>query len=165
MLIYKQKENEANVENKVKHIEARVKWYKPEKGYGFLIREDKAQDIMIHFSTLDKVGCAYISPGDRIICDVAFGKSGAQVIEVIQIMFMSPDSANIQEIKGIIKWYKPDKGYGFIQSDEGKDIFFPGDVLCTAGCKNLQPGLRVLAKVFQSKQGPVAQMIKVIYEE
>lgn len=44
---------------------------------------------MIHFFILDKLGCAYIKQGDRVICDVAPGKAGSHVVCVIGVQFES----------------------------------------------------------------------------
>ena len=178
MIIYRQEKNEIPIESQVERVEALVKWYKPEKGYGFLSREDGFGDIMIHFSHLDKVGYTYIWPGDRIICDVASGKTGPQVVRIIEVKVGSLESRSLsgarnplehstfQESEGIIKWYNPDKGYGFIQPDDGgREIFLHASVMRAAGCTALQPGLRVLATFAESERGPIAQIIKVIYEE
>lgn len=163
-------------------IEANVKWYNPVKGYGFLIRGGHANDIMIHFSTLDAIGCAYVKEGDRVVCEVASGKSGLYVIRVIEVKFESfdlrslsgfftsrlipVDLESLEEIEGTIKWYNPTKGYGFIVSDEGgREVFIHSTILQQAGYKALEPGTRVLAKVFQAERGPEARTIRIIDEK
>ena len=168
--------------NNISHIEAGVKWYNPEKGYGFLNQEGNSEDIMIHFSVLDAIGCAYIKVGDCVICDIASGKSGLQVVRVIEIKFgsseprslsgflfsqLSPfDPEALEEIEGVIKWYNPDKGYGFICPDDGRrEIFLHTSVLRVAGFKTLEPGIRVVAKISSSERGQEARMIRVLCDE
>ena len=137
---------------------------------------------MIHFSNLDQVGCPYVKEGDRVICDVAQGKSGLHVIRVIEVKFGSSeprtfqnfcgsqstsfDPESLEDIEGIIKWYNPDKGYGFILPDDGrKEIFLHFSVLRAAGYKSLEPGIRVLAKVSISERGQEARIITILFEE
>lgn len=180
MLTYRN--NETENDKNIERVEASVKWYSPTKGYGFLNRVDNSHDIMIHFSALDKVGCGYIKTGDRVICEIAPGKCGLQVVRVIEVKFGSSeprslsgflssqgssfDVEDLEEIKGVIKWYNPDKGYGFIISDDGrKEIFLHQYVLRAAGHKFLTPGIRVLAKVSNSERGQEARMLTVIYVE
>lgn len=163
-------------------IEASVKWYNPAKGYGFLIRKGRADDIMIHFSTLDAIGCAYVKEGDRVLCEVTSGKSGLYVVRVIEVKFESfemrslssfftsrlipVDLESLEEIEGTIKWYNPVKGYGFIIPDgDTREIFLHSTILRHAGYKTLEPGTRVLAKVFHSERGPEARTLSIIEEK
>ena len=55
---------------------------------------------------------------------------------------------------GVVKWYDSVKGYGFILSDDGKDIF-----VHRTGLKNLQklePGQKVKFEVSDGNKGPAA---------
>jgi len=168
--------------NNTRRVEADVKWYNPEKGYGFLYTGDNSGDIMIHFSVLDKVSCPYVKAGDRVVCDVGFGKLGLQVIRVIEVKFESSeprtlsafldsqmpsfDPDSLEEVRGTLKWYNSKKGYGFIYPDDGRgEIFLHASVLRAAGYKFLEPGTHVLAKISQSTRGEEARLIKVIREE
>jgi len=169
------------IPNGVERVEASVKWYNPERGYGFLTQENSPYEIMIHFSTLDRAGCSYIKSGDRVICNVVHGKSGPHVIHVIEVKYGSPgprsisgflasrlapiDPETLQDVEGRLKWYNPDKGYGFILPDEGRrEIFLHCSVLRTAGYKVLEPGARVSAKVSKSERGPEARTLRVLHE-
>lgn len=169
-------------ESHFERVTAHVKWYNPIKGYGFLIRENNPDDIMIHFSALDTVGCPYIQEGDQIICDIVASKLGLQVLRVIEVKFGSPeprslssfieshlkplDPNELEDMKGTLKWYNPEKGYGFILPDSGgKEIFFHSSVMRASGYKFLEPGVRVQIKVSHSEKGPEAQILTVIYEE
>src|ERR1700722_18073424 len=75
----------------IERIEASVKWYNPEKGYGFLTRDNQSEDIMIHFSALDKIKCPYIIEGDRVVCDIGPGRRGLHVLRVIEVKMDSPE--------------------------------------------------------------------------
>jgi CspA family cold shock protein len=174
---------ELNLNNNIiERIEVGVKWYNPVKGYGFLIHDKTLEDIMIHFSSLETVKCPYIKEGDRIVCDIGNGKRGLQVLRVIEVKYGSPeprslssflgpdstlfDPESLEEIKGILKWYNPEKGYGFVLPDDGgREIFLHSSVIRKAGYKSLHPGLRVLVKISQSERGPEARVLIVLIDE
>lgn len=183
MKIFRHNEdNHAIANNNLQRVEADVKWYNPAKGYGFLLLEDNVTDVMIHFSALDHIGCAYIKAGDRVVCEIASGKSGLYVARVIEVKYGSSEQRSLsnfynsrypskvpetlEELKGMVKWYNPDKGFGFIIPDEGtRDIFVHFSVVRQMGCGSLQPGTRVLAQVSQSDRGPEAHMMRILCEE
>ena len=43
---------------------------------------------------------------------------------------------------GRVKWYSLEKGFGFISSDEGEDVYFPSSVL-PAGVATVKPGTKL----------------------
>ena len=61
--------------------------------------------------------------------------------------------------EGRVKWFNEKKGYGFIQSDGGKDVFVHYSSIEGAGFKSLSEGERVSFDVEQGTKGP--QAIKV----
>lgn len=168
--------------NNIVRIETNVKWYHPEKGYGFLTHEAIPEDIMIHFSTLDAVKCPYVKEGDRVTCDVGPGRRGLHVIRVLNIEYGSPeersldsfpksraadcDPSLLKELRGYVKWYNPKKGYGFIIPDDGeKEIFLHSSIMRDAGFKSLIPGARVAVKVSHSNRGYEVHSLRVLSEE
>jgi cold shock protein len=61
---------------------------------------------------------------------------------------------------GTVKWFKPDKGFGFVTTDDGdKDVFVHKNVLRDAGMNDLQPGQRVRLKVQTASKGREATSI------
>jgi len=64
----------------------------------------------------------------------------------------------IKEIymKGTVKWFDSDKGYGFISSEEGKDIFVHFSAIQSEGYKSLQEGDQVEFDVKDGDRGPQA---------
>ena len=54
-----------------------------------------------------------------------------------------------------MKWYNPEKGFGFITPDEGgKDLFVHRSVLERSGGRDLPEGLRVRVKIVEGPKGP-----------
>lgn len=65
-------------------------------------------------------------------------------------------------MKGKVKWFDSAKGYGFIQSDEGKDIFVHYTGIEREGFKALQQGQEVSFQISDGKRGPQATKVKVV---
>ncbi len=65
-------------------------------------------------------------------------------------------------MKGVVKWFDADKGYGFISSAEGKDIFVHFSAIQSEGYKTLAEGDQVEFDVKDGDRGPqAASVVKV----
>ena len=64
-------------------------------------------------------------------------------------------------MKGTVKWYDRVKGYGFLQTEEDKDIFIHRSGLEVSGTE-LEAGQAVEFEVEQREKGPVAVRVKKI---
>jgi cold shock protein len=54
---------------------------------------------------------------------------------------------------GTVKWFNPDKGYGFIQPDDGgKDVFVHISAVEQSGLRNLQEGQKINYEVIADKR-------------
>lgn len=62
---------------------------------------------------------------------------------------------------GKVKWFKVDQGFGFIQSDEGDDVFVHASAL-PEGTAALKPGQRVEFGIAEGKRGPQALSIRIL---
>ena len=59
-------------------------------------------------------------------------------------------------VTGKVKWFNAEKGYGFITTDEGKDVFVHYSAIQTDGFKTLDDGEAVSFEVVQSDHGEQA---------
>lgn len=62
---------------------------------------------------------------------------------------------------GRIRWYDTQKGYGFIASDDGKDVFLPSTAV-PSDVKTLRKGTRVEFSVVEGRKGPQAMGLTVL---
>lgn len=64
--------------------------------------------------------------------------------------------------EGIVKWFSASKGYGFIQQEEGPDVFVHHSGINAEGFKSLDEGDKVSFKIEQGLKGPAATNVTVI---
>ena len=62
---------------------------------------------------------------------------------------------------GKVKWYDTDKGFGFLTTDEGADVFVPSSALPT-GVAALKGGQKVEFGVADGRRGPQALSVRVL---
>ena len=55
--------------------------------------------------------------------------------------------------EGIVKWFNPEKGYGFISQDQGEDLFVHFSEIKMDGFKTLDEGVRVSFDVTEGQNG------------
>ena len=62
-----------------------VKWFNPEKGFGFVSPADGSPDVFLHVSALKQAGLQDAPEGSTIVCEVGPGRKGVQVLRVITL--------------------------------------------------------------------------------
>jgi CspA family cold shock protein len=159
----------------------KVKWFSPNKGYGFVALSDGSGDAFLHMTALAGIGVSTLQPGETLELRVALGQRGPQVTEVISVdsstaapprpprkssrspLDRQPLEASVQEM-GTVKWYNVVKGFGFIAMDSGgRDVFVHASALDRAGITGLNEGQRVFVGVAEGQKGPEAASIRVAY--
>lgn len=64
--------------------------------------------------------------------------------------------------QGTVKWFNGSKGYGFIEREEGEDLFVHYNSIIGDGYRNLEEGQRVEFTVVQGQKGLQAQDVVVL---
>jgi CspA family cold shock protein len=63
---------------------------------------------------------------------------------------------------GVVKWFNDRKGYGFIEQEDGPDVFVHFSGINGEGFKTLQEGDRVTFEIEQGAKGPAAVNVTVV---
>ncbi len=160
-------------------VQAVVKWFKPEKGFGFVSLADGAADAFLHASVLERSGIATVLPGTTLEVRVTAGQKGQQVAEVISVdnttataaparqssfragPRQAPGEATVQ-VSGTVKWFNAAKGFGFIARDDGgKDVFVHVSALERSGIAGLNEGQRVYVEAVEGAKGIEAAAVRL----
>lgn len=168
--------------------EATVKWFNPEKGFGFVELADGSGDAFLHIGVLQNAGHEAVAPGAKLKVQVGQGQKGRQVSAVLEVDASTataqaprssfgggprpgggagggfggpraggrerPDPSTAVSLDGVIKWFNPEKGFGFaVTNDGGKDVFVHIAVLERSGLRELPEGQKVSMQVVQTQKG------------
>lgn len=152
-------------------LKMHLKWFNGTKGFGFVVPEDESFDAFIHITTLQATGLHALGEGAVLMCTLFDGDKGKQVKEITEVIesgkvnLMPEETAEDGSFKmgGIVKWYKPEKGFGFIIPDDGmKDIFIHKTLLDKLELEGLETGQRVKVTLKIVDKGREALNLEVI---
>ncbi len=117
-----------------------------------------------------------MTPMDRMLvcgsCHVRFLWSAAQQRERLALdpaaapPKLCPGCQALHDLtarqRGVVRWYDPRKGYGFIRNQEGEDVFVHRSALSSEGRGRLRAGQEVEYEVAQTEKGNIAQAVIVL---
>jgi CspA family cold shock protein len=153
-------------------VRASVKWFNPEKGFGFVELSDQSGDAFLHANVVQRSGQAKseLKPQTILQVRVGAGRKGPQVTEITAIEGGESIGSGIpahdthtsgeplatsDRIAGTVKWYSPERGFGFVTLDgSGRDVFMHASALQRSGLTNLAGRQRVTIEVTEDRKGP-----------
>jgi cold shock protein len=157
-----------------------VKWFNPEKGFGFVELSDGSGDAFLHGSLLAQSGINAVQPGETLEVRVGPGHKGPHVTEIISVdsstaVPTTPRRSNFGattsngsssgtavEETGTVKWFNSDRGYGFVALNGGEDVFVHVSALERSGLTSLAEGQPVIVDVVEGRKGPEAARVRLI---
>lgn len=146
-----------------------VIWYNDRRGYGFIsIGED---EIFIHRSVLEKFGLTFLYSGDQITVQVVVADNTSAITEIRSVareepvILPSDTKLHEDEVEGIVKFFNPIKGYGFIAltgDAQATDVFVHSRTLQACDMRTLAEGQRILLSITDDGKGPQARAVRII---
>jgi cold shock protein len=166
-------------------VDATVKWFKSDKGFGFVELGNGTGDAFLHIGALQAAGYETVPPGSKLKVQVGQGMKGTQVTRVLEVDTSTatpdrgggarsfeggsrpprrpPDLTNAVDVSGKVKWFDDAKGFGFVASDDGgKDVFVHISILRPSGIAHLPEGQAVSMRVVDTPKGREAVSIALI---
>jgi CspA family cold shock protein len=134
-----------------------VRWFDPERGFGFLAPEDGSADLFVHASEIvGEGGTRLLREGQVVEFEVGEGERGPQARRVRATGDVAADTA--VGVLGTVAWYEPGKGYGFATPDGGgPEIFVHSSAIVTGGV--VFAGQRVAFVIGEGERGPQAEHV------
>jgi len=158
-----------------------VKWFSPEKGFGFVELSDGSGDAFLHGSVLVQSGIAAVQSGEILEVRVGPGHKGPHITEVLSVdpstataampsrsnyraaASSRPTSDTLVEETGTVKWFNAERGYGFItRNGGGEDVFVHVSALERSGLTGLSEGDRVIVDIAEGRKGLEAARVRLI---
>jgi CspA family cold shock protein len=170
-------------------IDAIVKWFKSDKGFGFVELANGTGDAFLHIGAVQAAGYEALPPGAKLKVQVTNSVKGQQVSRVLEVDVagaaerappppprsggfgggydaprparrQAPDPSTAVTVAGKVKWFDETKGFGFVQSnDGGKDVFVHISILAPSGVNHLAEGQPVTMQVVDTQKGREALSI------
>ncbi len=69
-----------------------------------------------------------------------------------------------ERVRGTVKWFNADKGYGFISQENGSDLFVHYSEIQSAGFRTLNEGDLVEFEITDGRKGKQASSVQIVTE-
>jgi CspA family cold shock protein len=152
-----------------------IKWFDASKGYGFIIPDNGAADVLLHVTVLRRDGYQTAYEGARVVVECVQRAKGYQAFRVVSMdestaihpaqMLPPRTHVSVTPTSGLeraqVKWFNRLRGFGFLSCGEGTpDIFVHMETLRRFGMTELRPGQYVLVRFGPGSKGMMAAEIQ-----
>lgn len=158
-------------------VGGRIKWFDPERGFGFVQSEEVDCDILLHANVLSEFGQTSISSGSLVRILVQDRARGLQAVELISVKTPNPDGpvgtghdltdltrpvdSSVPYLPARVKWFDHTKGFGFANTfRDDRDVFLHASVLQRFGLTKLAPAEAICLRAVDRENGRVAVEVR-----
>lgn len=177
-----QRANEADPPEGARRVKGRVSWFDPVKGFGFITSRDVDTDILLHRTVVEDFGVTTIADGADVDCEIVPKRTAFRVRRIFAVNepcappLRSPPQppSRVLSLRDLLgqpagpaleaecKWFSRPKGFGFVATRDGEDVFVHMELLRTHGLRELRQGQRVLVRVGRGPKGLTAVEIELV---
>ncbi|WP_284070176.1 cold-shock protein [Sphingomonas sp. KRR8] len=143
-----------------------VKFFNPQKGFGFIVRDDGGEDVFVHISAVEQAGLTDLADGQPL--EFTLVDRGGRIsatnlrIDGEPVAVVREERAPQRQLtgertSGTVKFFNSMKGFGFIQRDDGQpDAFVHISAVERAGMPSLNEGDRLEFELEVDRRGKTA---------
>jgi CspA family cold shock protein len=143
-----------------------VKFFNPQKGFGFIVRDDGGEDVFVHISAVEQAGLTDLADGQPLEFTLVDrgGRISATNLRIegepmaVERAERAPQrQLTGEKASGTVKFFNAMKGFGFIQRDDGQpDAFVHISAVERAGIPTLNEGDRLEFEIEVDRRGKFA---------
>ena len=143
-----------------------VKFFNPQKGFGFVVRDDGGEDVFVHISAVEQAGLTDLADGQPLEFTLVDrgGRISATNLRIdgepmaVERTERAPQrQLTGEKATGTVKFFNSMKGFGFIQRDDGQpDAFVHISAVERAGMPSLNEGDRLEFELEVDRRGKTA---------
>jgi CspA family cold shock protein len=143
-----------------------VKFFNPQKGFGFIVRDDGGDDVFVHISAVEQAGLTDMADGQPLEFTLVDrgGRISATNLRIegepmpVERAERAPQrQLTGEKASGTVKFFNAMKGFGFIQRDDGQpDAFVHISAVERAGIPTLNEGDRLEFELEVDRRGKYA---------
>lgn len=140
-----------------------VKFFNPQKGFGFIVRDDGGDDVFVHISAVEQAGLTDLADGQPLEFTLVDrgGRISATNLRIdgepmaVERAERAPQrQLTGEKAEGTVKFFNAMKGFGFIQRDDGQpDAFVHISAVERAGMATLNEGDRLSFELEVDRRG------------
>lgn len=150
-----------------------IKWFDVSKGYGFIVPDAGPSDILVHATVVEASGYRVALEGARLHVEIMKTSRGLRTLRVLSMDLSTaihPSSLRFRGaghvkpespwVRALVKWFNRVRGFGFLSTSAGQDVFVHMETLRRFGIVTLNKGDLYELRYGRSPKGPVVSELR-----